>query len=170
MAVSEHEVVVETAISAPPQCVWELVTDIALMPRFSAELQRVEWAEGFETPGIGAQFLGVTRHPAVVEWTTRSHVIDVDPPRSFGWAVGDPESPAAIWRFVITPDRAGSRLSYTARLGPGRSGVTMLIERDPSRAEEIVAGRLEQFRAGMADTIAGIKEIAEAPGRSDPVP
>lgn len=153
---------VETEISAPPYRVWELITDISLMPRFSAELQSVEWTDGFDAPILGARFLGTNRHSAVGEWTTISSVTDLDLQRSFGWAVGNPENAAATWRFEIEPATGGSRLRYTARLGPGPSGVTMLIGRDPGHAEEIIEGRLDEFRRGMAATVAGIKALAEA--------
>lgn len=167
------EVRVDLEINAPPEAVWVLVSDIALMPRFSTELQSAQWAEGFDGPRLGAQFLGANRHPAVGEWTTRSEVIAFDPGRRFGWAVGDPENPSATWIFDLTAVAAGTRLGYTARLGTGPSGVTMLIAREPGRAEQIVAGRMAQWRAGMQATLAGIRELAEAgsfraPGASVP--
>ena len=37
----------------------------------------------------------------------------------------------------------------------------MLIERDPGRAEEIIADRLAQWRAGMGAAVAGIAALAE---------
>jgi hypothetical protein len=37
----------------------------------------------------------------------------------------------------------------------------MLIGREPERADEIIARRLTQFRAGMQDTLAGIRVLAE---------
>lgn len=156
-----HEVVVEAEIAATPERVWDLVTDITLLPRFSTELQSAEWAEGFAGPGPGAQFLGTNRHPAIGEWTTRSYVVDFEDPRCFGWSVGDTEKPAATWRFDIEATPSGSLLRYTAQLGEGRSGVTMLIGREPDRAEEIIARRLGQWQRGMAATLAGIKELAE---------
>lgn len=157
-----HQVVVSTEISAPPGLVWELVTDIGLMPRFSSELQNVEWAEGFHTAALGAQFIGTNRHPRVGEWRTLSQIVEFEPERSFGWAVGSPENAAAFWRFDLEPLPAATRLSYVARLGPGSSGVTMLIAREPDRADDIIAGRLEEWRAGMAATLAGIRQLAEA--------
>lgn len=157
-----HEVVVETEIAATPERVWNLVTDITLLPRFSTELQSAEWAEGFGGPGPAAQFLGTNRHPAIGEWTTRSYVVDFEVPHSFGWAVGDAENPAATWRFDIEPMPSGSRLRYSARLGDGPSGVTMLIGRDPGDAEDIIARRLAQWRVGMEATLAGIKKLAES--------
>lgn len=162
--VNPAEVTEETGIAAPVERVWRLVSDIAVMPHFSRELQRVAWADGCTGPVLGARFLGVNRHPAIGEWTTTSTVVEFEPPRVFAWSVGDPGDPAATWRFELQPTPAGSRLRYTARLGSGPSGVTVLIERDPDRAGEIVASRLAQFRSAVAATLAGIKGIAEADG------
>jgi len=149
-------------IAAPIERVWELVSDITLMPGFSTELQSVEWADGFEAPRLGAQFLGTNRHEAIGVWTTRSQVTEFDPPRVFEWTVGNPDGPAAVWRFDLSSATDGTRLRYSARLGPGKSGVTMLIEREPQRAEEIIERRLGQFTAGMEAVVAGLKAIAES--------
>lgn len=155
------EAVVAIDIAASPQRVWEVITDITVMPKFSSELQGVEWADGFSAAHRGAQFLGHNRHPQVGEWTTRSEIVEFEPGQLFAWAVGDPANPSATWRFELSPIPGGSRLSYTGRIGPGPSGVTMLIERDPDHAAEIVANRLEQFRSGMTATLEGIRELAE---------
>lgn len=157
-----HEAAVSVDIAAPPQRVWQLVSDITLMPHLSEELLGVEWAAGFDGPGLGAQFLGRNRHRAVGEWTTRSQIVAFDPERVFSWAVGNTETPSATWTFELAPTAAGTRLTYTARIGPGPSGVTMLIDRSPGRAGEIIAGRLAQFRAAMRATLTGIRERAEA--------
>ena len=156
-----HEVAVERVIDAPVATVWELITDIALMPRFSSELQRVQWADGFDAPRIGARFAGVNRHPSVGEWTTTSTVVEYDRPRIFGWAVGDLLTPAATWQFELTPFDDVCAVRYTARIGPGPSGVTMLIERQPDRAAQIIADRLGALSAAMAATLAGIAGLAE---------
>lgn len=156
-----REVEVFAAIHAPVERVWELVSDITLMPDLSAELQRVEWADGFDRPCPGAQFLGTNRHDAIGTWTTRSQITACEPPRVFEWAVGDVTAPAAVWRFDLSPATDGTQLRYSARLGPGKSGVTMLIDREPDRAEEIVARRMGQFSAAIQTVVAGIKRIAE---------
>ena len=155
------EAFVSVDISAPTERVWELITDISLMPRFSTELLSTAWAEGFGGPALGAQFLGTNRHPVIGEWTTRSEIVEFDPPRRFAWAVGDPGNPAAVWRFSVSPTAEGTQLRYAARIGPGTSGVTMLIDREPARAGEIMRRRLAQFEAGMRATVAGIRELSE---------
>jgi uncharacterized protein YndB with AHSA1/START domain len=159
--VDVHEVAVERVVDASLETVWELITDIALMPRFSSELQRVKWADGFDAPCIGARFVGVNRHPNVGEWTTTSTVLEYDRPRIFSWAVGDLGNPAATWQFELTPSDAACAVLYTARIGPGPSGVTMLIERQPDRAARIIADRLGALSSAMAATLAGIAGLAE---------
>lgn len=161
-AMTEPGVEVYARVCAPPDRVWELVSDITLLPEFSTELLGVAWADGFDGPGLGAEFLGRNQNPAIGEWTTRSRIVEFDPPRTFAWAVGDPAAPAARWRFELVPATDGTRLRYTARIGPGKSGVTMLIDREPDRAAEIVARRLRQFLAGMQATVAGITKLAES--------
>ena len=148
-------------IAAPPQRVWDVVSDIAVMPRFSTELRGVQWADGFDGPALGAKFLGHNRNRMIGEWTTLSSIVAFDPPKIFGWAVGDPENAAATWQFDLQPISQGTRLGYTARIGPGPSGVTFLIERSPERAQQIIEGRLAQFRKAMAATLTGIRDLAE---------
>lgn len=152
---------VSTDVAAPPQRVWQFVTDIALMPRFSDELQAVEWTDG-AAPRLGARFLGTNTHPAFGTWTTRSCVVECESPRVFAWAVGDPAAPAATWRFDLSETADGTRLRYTVHIGPGRSGVSVLIERDPQRRSEILTHRLGVFRQGMTAALAGIKALAES--------
>lgn len=160
MALPEVEVYADVA--APIERVWDLVSDIGLMPAFSTELQCVEWADGFDEPCLGARFLGTNRHAAIGVWTTCSHITEFDPPRAFEWAVGNPEGPAAVWRFDLASATDGTRLRYSARLGPGKSGVTMMIEREPDRAGHIVDNRMRQWRAGMQAVVAGLKAMAES--------
>lgn len=161
------EAAVGVDIAAPPERVWDVVTDIALLPAFSTELQSVHWESGFDGPALGARFVGRNRHPAVGEWTTLSEVVALERPRTFGWAVGSPESPVATWTFGLAPIAEGTRLTYVVRIGSAPSGITMLIAREPHRAQEIVEDRLAQFRVSMRATIEGMRERAENTGAGE---
>ena len=77
---------VQAWIAAPQERVWELVSDIALMPRMSSELQSVEWLDGATGPAPGARFVGRSKHKALGEWATTSHIVEFEPPRVFAWA------------------------------------------------------------------------------------
>ena len=153
------EVTVE--IDAPPVAVWPLVTDVDLPARFSDEFQGAEWIEG-DGPALGSRFRGTNRHPLAGEWTTESTIVEYEPERSFAWAVGFLGDVAATWRLSLEPAGGGTRLTMSARMGPGPSGLTPVIEARPDREEDIVERRLGEWRANMLSTVEGFKELAES--------
>ena len=155
---------VSTDIAASPAEVFALVTDINLPARFSEEFQRAEWNDGATEPSLGATFQGTNKHPAVGEWTVTCTVTAFEPGSVFEWTVAGPDAAAARWRFTVEPaaDDDGSTLRFDARMGPGKSGLTPAIERMPDREEEIVDGRLAEWRGNMQRTVDGIKGLAES--------
>ncbi|WP_433232105.1 SRPBCC family protein [Micromonospora sp. CA-248260] len=166
----------EVYVEAIPSRVWELVTDIHLPARLSPELQRVEWLDDTNGLAKGASFLGYNSHPRIGEWRTASYVIELDQERVFGWVVTDVDgafagpdgagradvsSPAATWRFELEPEGAGTRLRQTAQVGPGRSGLSLVIDQAPEHEEQIVESRLGQLRSHIESVLDGIKALAE---------
>jgi uncharacterized protein YndB with AHSA1/START domain len=150
-------------VDAPPERVWNLVSDIFLMPGLSSELQEVTWLdEG--GPARGCRFVGRNANEFMGEWETVSTVIQCDPPRCFAWAVGDPAHPAATWRFTLQPEGAGTRLEQSARMGPGRSGMNIAIEAMPDKEQRIVFVRLRDWEAAMQHNLQEIKSRAERAG------
>ena len=69
---------VETFVDAAPERVWELVSDIQLMPELSDEVQRVEWQGDAAGPSVGARFVGYNKHEAFGEWETTSTVVECE--------------------------------------------------------------------------------------------
>lgn len=155
---------VDTWIDASVERVWELVSDIERMPAMSAELQSVTWQDAAARPALGARFTGRSKHRDLGEWETTSYIVEYEPPRVFGWAVQDPEHPAASWRFTLQPYDGGTRLSQWVRMGPGPSGLSFAIERMPEKEQKIVFVRLREFESGITATLDAIKQQAEAGG------
>ncbi|MER7192055.1 SRPBCC family protein [Streptomyces flaveolus] len=169
------EVRCDVRIGASVPRVWDLVTDIHLPARLSPELQRVAWLGGVVRPAVGARFEGHNSHRLLGEWRTVSQVVRLDEHRVFAWAVldedgrfgepaRDPARALASWCYELDGDGDGTRLRQTAVLGPGRSGVTLAVEHRPDRREQIIALRLEELRAGIEETLHGIKALAERAG------
>lgn len=152
----------EIWIDASPQRVWQIVSDITLMPQFSDELQEASWLGGASGPATGNTFLGSSRHPALGEWQTTSHVVECEAPRIFAWAVNDPENPTATWRFTLEPRDGGTVLRQWMRMGPAPSGLSLAIERMPDKEEKIVFVRMREFESAMTATVAAVKSRAEA--------
>jgi ligand-binding SRPBCC domain-containing protein len=151
-------------IEAPPERVWALVSDIALMPRLSAELQAVTWMDEVTGPAVGRRFLGRNANAALGQWETVSTVVECDAPRRFAWAVGDPGYPATTWRFTLRPDGAGTVLEQWTQMGPARSGLNLAIDAMPDKEAKIVFVRLRELEAGMIHNLAAIKDMAERTG------
>ena len=153
---------VRTWIGAPPGRVWELVSDVELMPAMSSELQSVEWLDGANGPAAGARFTGRSKHDAMGEWETTSQVVEFEPGRVFGWAVGDPASPSALWRFRLESKDGGTELSEWMQMGPGRSGLSFAIDQMPDKEQKIVFVRMREFERNITATLEQIKALAEA--------
>ncbi|MCH0541368.1 SRPBCC family protein [Streptomyces sp. MUM 203J] len=167
---------VEISVDAPPERVWELVSDIGLPARLSPELQETVWLDGATGPAVGARFEGRNTHERVGEWRTHARVEVFEAPKVFAWSVIAPDArfgggapsfdhPVATWRFELEPREGGrgTLLRQTARMGPARSGVSVFIDRAPDREEELVAARLAQLHTNIEATLRGVKALAEAP-------
>lgn len=152
---------VQTWIDAPPHRVWEIVSDVELMPTMSSELQSVEWLDGASEPSVGARFIGRSKHEALGEWSTTSYVVECEPKRVLAWAVEDPANPTAIWCFRLQPKDGGTELSQWMQMGPARSGLSFAIDRMPDNEQKIVFVRMREFEQNMASTLGQIKKLAE---------
>lgn len=152
----------ELHIDAAPSAVWVLVIDIQTPAEFSSEFQGGEWLDGASQAALGARFRGHNFHEARGTWESVSTICEYEPERLFGWAVGDPEVPAARWRFALVPDGAGTRITQWMQIGPGESGLSELIEQMPDKEHRILRRRLAEHHANMTATLSGIKARAEA--------
>lgn len=153
---------VSTWIDAPVARVWELASDITVMPACSPELQRVEWLDGSDEPRVGARFVGYNSHPALGEWSTESEIVEYEPQRVIAWAIGDAENPTATWRLSLSPEGTGTRLAQWAQMGPAPSGLSLAIARMPDKEQKIVFNRLREFESGMQCVLEHIKRRAES--------
>ncbi|MFI6025583.1 SRPBCC family protein [Amycolatopsis magusensis] len=161
----------ELDVAAEAGRVWRLVTDIGVPARFSPELRRVRWLGEATGPAIGAEFEGHNENPVMGAWRTIATVVEFDEPRAFAWAVADPDGrfgevtgrPMATWRFGIEPGPGGVRVHLSVRVGPARSGLSLAIDRWPDKEEALLRHRLADLRAGMEQTLRGIRSLAGDP-------
>ena len=106
---------VSTWINAPVERVWELASDITVMPECSPELQRVEWLGGVDKPCLGARFVGHNSHPALGEWSTESEIVEYEPAHVMAWAIGDAANTATRATSSVS---SSSRDATTSPLSP----------------------------------------------------
>jgi hypothetical protein len=72
--------------------VWELVSDVTKIGRYSPETFEAEWLEGATGPSVGAKFRGHVKRnqKGPIYWTTCT-VTSSEPGREFAFGVGRPE-------------------------------------------------------------------------------
>ena len=108
-SVPDRELHAEVMVAAPAERVWQTLTDLERMPRWSPELVRMV-PLGRGGLRVGQTYLGVNRRGAVV-WPTRNVVREVSAPRSLVW---DTPTSGARWIYRVEPADDGTcRLSLT---------------------------------------------------------
>ena len=152
---ADRELRAEAIVQAPPERVWELLTDFSRMPEWSPELVRML---PMKRGGLrnGQWYLGINRRKAVV-WPSRSVVAAVEAGRRLVW---DTKSSGAQWIWELEPADGGATRVVHRR--PVPKAVTLL-----SRSFAPVflggnAGHADELEQGMARTVAGLKAAAEA--------
>lgn len=93
-------------IAAPPQAVWEVVSDVSRMSEWSPECRKVV-VLGRPRQGVGTKLLGINRRGPVV-WPTTSTVVRFEPGRAVAWRTRESR---ATWTYELTPTDEGTRLT-----------------------------------------------------------
>ena len=151
-----------TWINGTAEQVWQVVSDVELMPTLSGELQSATWCDGCTGPGVGHKFIGHNKHDAMGEWSTTSYIVECEPPRVFAWAVQDSANPTSSWRFTLEPAAGGTTLRQWMQMGPAPSGLSIAIERMPELEQKIVFVRLRELESSITNTLAAIKQRIES--------
>jgi len=147
-----------TTIAAPPQRVWELVSDLPRMGAYSPEAVGGAWVGG-SGPVLGAVFRGRNaRGPR--RWSTRSRVVRCVPGCAFAFEVSAGGLVAAEWAYDLEPVGDGCRLTetWTDRRGALLVRLGALVTGVADR-EGFTAQSIEQ-------TLARVKERAERQERT----
>jgi hypothetical protein len=124
-------VAADITINADPTKVYGLITDLPTLASLAPESAGMRWRSGDKaTPG--AVFKGTNRN-GFRRWTTTCTVTDADPGRVFAFDVRYLGAPVAHWRYDITADGNGCRVTertwdhrtpFMAKAGGLATGVT----------------------------------------------
>jgi uncharacterized protein YndB with AHSA1/START domain len=143
-------------IAAPPATVWELVSDLSNMPRWSPQVRKT-FVRGGETRK-GAKMININRRGLLV-WPTQTMVTEFEPEQKVAFRVKDNWT---IWSFTLTPTATGGTRVVQRREAPrGISDISV-------RLTNAVLGGVDDFTAelvkGMNQTLGKIKDDAERAG------
>ncbi len=142
-------------ISRSPEGLYDLVSDITRMGRWSPVCKTCWWDEG-AGPEVGAWFTGRNELPERT-WETRSEIVAAERGHEFAFIVNGTWT---RWGYVFSPLDMGTELTESWEFLPG--GIAMFEERFGAEAQAQIANRLELAQQGITATLAAIKRDAEA--------
>jgi len=139
---------------APADRIWDLISDVTQIGRYSPETFEAEWLDGATGPAVGARFRGHVRRNGKwpVYWTSCT-VTECEPGRVFAFGVGAPGKALNTWRYRLEPSGDGTDVTesfqltnnvglrlYWAVLGwargkTNRNGMTTTLERIRAEVE-----------------------------------
>jgi ligand-binding SRPBCC domain-containing protein len=97
-------------INAPHEVVWDAISDLSRMGRFSLENTGGKWLPPHHGPEIGACFRGTNRHGSA-SWTTMATVTACDVPERFAFKVTYFAIPISTWTYELRAEGDGVSLT-----------------------------------------------------------
>ena len=137
-------------IQAPPERVWEMVSDVTRMGEWSPECVRAEWVGGATGPAVGAKFKGHNKIGRFLKWSTTPEVTVAERGREFAFRTKE-----TIWRYRLAPSADGRGTEVTESFETVSYGKVMQLVA-PERK------RQPQMVEGMRDTLRRLKQAAES--------
>lgn len=147
-------VTVSAEVAAPAERVWELVSDLPGMGRFSPEATGGRWVSG-GGPVVGAVFAGSNAQGSR-RWSTRAKVVRSEPGRAFAFDVSSFGLPVARWAYELQP--AGPDGCTVSETWLDRRGTLVRLG---GRFLTGVGDRASYAAESMRTTLDRVREVAE---------
>jgi uncharacterized protein YndB with AHSA1/START domain len=149
------EVAVETRVYAPADVVYDMISDVTQMGRWSPETTECRWLDGADGPAVGTRFQGSNR-AGWRRWSTTCTVTAAEPGRRFEFRVTYGRIPLSTWSYQLTREDGATvvRESWRERRPPWWRILTGRLMG--------VSNRAEHNRAGMEATLTALRAAAES--------
>jgi uncharacterized protein YndB with AHSA1/START domain len=148
---------VSMPIAAPPEQLYDLITDVTQMGRWSPECTGGKWLGGATGPATGARFRGSNKH-GVMRWWTHCTVTKADRPSAFEFTVLES---GMRWGYRFEPDlNDASSTVVTEYRAPAKK--TPAVIKAVVKSGIIGRSREEMLVDGMRQSLERLKVAAEA--------
>jgi hypothetical protein len=104
-------------MDAPADRIWDLLSDVTRIGRYSPETFEAEWLDGATGPAVGAKFRGHVKRNGIgpIYWTT-CVVTACEPGREFAFGVGKADRPLNVWGYHLEPAGDGTDVTESFHL------------------------------------------------------
>ena len=140
-------------MAAPPEKIWELVSDVTRMGEWSPETVKCEWLDGAMGPAVGACFKGTNKR-GIATWSTKPTVVVADSGREFAFEVDTD----VRWTYRFDAEGTGTRLTESFEMLRDLRWYYAFAERWVMRIKD----RRADLVLGMTVTLERIKRVVES--------
>ena len=143
-------------VEAPPEKVYELVSDVTRMGEWSPETRSATWIGGATGPAVGARFRGRNRNGLAI-WSTTPRVVAAEPGREFAFTTSWLRKDMTQWTYRMEPDGSGTRVTESFEM-------LMDVPWYFTASERWLMGvkdRKADLEANMAKTLERLKAVVE---------
>jgi uncharacterized protein YndB with AHSA1/START domain len=108
-------------MSAPPDKIWDLVSDVTRIGKYSPETFEAEWLDGATGPAVGAKFRGhVKRNGIGPTYWTPCTVKTCVPGKEFTFGARGKvdKPPLSVWGYHLEPAGDGTDVTESFDLAP----------------------------------------------------
>jgi hypothetical protein len=119
-------VTVSKVIPTAADALYDLVSDVTNMHRFSPENTEAFWLNGATGPSVGAQFKG-SNQLGKAKWSTKPTVTAADRGRCFAFKV--PGAAGAEWTYQFEPVENGTRVTESMSQAKPSPAIIRYIQR-----------------------------------------
>ena len=148
-------------IEAPPDVVWQLVTDVKRHTEFAGPKSITKVIEFDGPPHVGDRWIAHERF-GPQKFDAPSDVTTLEPEREFAWVSYPPfkeekrgDGGRVLWSYVLEPAGSGTHLAHSMQVIPPEKGATGM------KVMYAVLGLPKKQRAGILTTLGAIKAAAE---------
>jgi uncharacterized protein YndB with AHSA1/START domain len=140
-------------IAAPPEVVYDLISDITRMGEWSPECYRCEWIDGANAPTKGVRFRGYNRR-GPLRWERTAVVVTAERGREFTFTTVNDRTgrDETHWQYTMEPTPLGTQLTESFQF---------LWCSLANKAAEMFLPRGHQVTRGIEETLRRIKSAAE---------
>lgn len=159
-------------VSASPEKVYAVVSDLPRQAEWSPECRGGEWISG-EPSAVGAIFRGENlRSEDVVSWAplirgtwyTEARIVAAEPGRTFQWVMltHTQEDQESLWGFDIEADGDGSILTHHFRMGKATAGIHKIVkDMDEQERAQFITDWTAKLAQDLDETLDRIKVVIE---------
>ena len=156
----------ERFIEAPPEVLYDIVSDVTRTPELTPDIVRCEWLDGATGPVVGARFKAINKQGRGPKWSNKPVVITAERGREFAFARTEPFAGTIEWRYRFVPEGAGTRVVESYTVTKPLSIVGWFIIGTLYGMKD----RQRDLRASMIATLERLATMTEAPAEDPAAP